>query len=249
MTARHSSALAVPMVALIACGGGGSTDIEGTITFADRTDLEITRFINAAGGVEMFQAEGAVDSLGDTFDPDPNCPTIAVDGNVVTITGGCTTTEGVQIDGSASVTNPFGWDQVEYEFTDDTLFEMHGLVITQSGFAMSYDGFIRRSDNLATYDADITVTQQGVPMRSDLYYHCSNPSSPRCSVSGSGLELIGVGGATLSGGLRAEIDDDTVTQTADYTLEGTDTLTVHINEQRCVSWEIEGTERGNVCAP
>src|SRR6185503_1741092 len=109
------------------------------------------------------------------------------------------------------------WEQLEWEYGDDTLYEFQGLTITQGGLAMTYDGFITRSDNLATYDADITLTQLGVALRSDLYYHCSGgTSSASCNVSGSGLELIGVGGATLSGGLHAEIHDDTQTQTADY---------------------------------
>jgi hypothetical protein len=237
------------MLALIACGGGGgSTDIEGTITFADRTDQEIARMISAAGGTEMFSAEGAVSSIGDPFgSDDPTCPTRVIDGQTVTITGGCTTTDGVQIDGTAIATNPLGWDNVEYEYGDDTLYEMQGLTITQNGFAMTYDGFIRRGDNLATYDADVTVTQLGVALRSDLYYHCSNPQNPSCNVNGSGLELVGVGGATVSGSLRADLEEGS--QTADYTLRGTDTLTVHIDEQRCIAWEIEGTERGMVCAP
>ena len=62
-----------------------------------------------------------------------------------------------------------------------------------------------------------------------------------CNVSGSGLELVGVGGATLSGHVEQS--------GSDFTLEGTDTLTVDITEQRCVGWAIEGTERGMVCAP
>jgi hypothetical protein len=40
-------------------------------------------------------------------------------------------------------------------------------------------------------DADLVVTIGGVALRSDLFYHCTNPDNPRCALSGSGLELIG----------------------------------------------------------
>jgi hypothetical protein len=95
-----------------ACGGGGSTDIESSLVFADRTDAEILRLINAAAGTDMFFAEAQINQFGDTFDADP-CPAVTVEGNVATVTGGCTTSDGTRIDGSAIVTNPLGWDQIE----------------------------------------------------------------------------------------------------------------------------------------
>jgi hypothetical protein len=245
MKARYSTALALPLATLIACGGGGgSTDIEGTVTFSALTDPEISRFISAVGGSEMFQAESAADQFGDTFDLDPACPTITVDGDTVTVVGGCTNVDGVTIDGTVIAHNPTSWDQVDYD-GGDSLYEMQGLVITQNGFSMSYDGFVSRGDNFQTWDADVTVSQLGAAMRSDLYVHCS--TSGTCSISGSGLELIGVGGATASGKIHVDLED--FTQTSDFTLHGTDTLEVHINEQNCIQWSIEGTDRGTVCAP
>jgi hypothetical protein len=231
------------MLALIACGGGGgSTDIEGTIVFADRTDLEISRFINAAGGVEMFSAMNAVDQFGDTFDADPLCPTIAIDGDTATITGGCTrSTDQMMIAGSASVTNPFSWDQIEYNFGDDTHYEMNGFAITFSTFTTTYNGFADRPD-FQTYDADVTVDQMGAALRSDVHYH-ANSNGTSISMSGSGLELIGVGGATASGHVNAS---DIESATQDYTLKGVDTLTVHA-ASGCVAWSIEGTDRGMTC--
>lgn len=243
MKASFASALAVPMLTLIACGGGGgSTDIEGTIVFADRTDPEITRFINAAGGVEMFSAMNAVDQFGDSFDADPSCPTISVDGNTATITGGCTrTTDGMMIAGSALVTNPFSWDQIEYNFGDETHYEMTGFALTQGGFTMTYDGFADRPD-IQTYDADVTVDQMGAALRSDIHAH-SNSTGTSISISGSGIELIGVGGATVSGHIDA---GDIQSAVQDYTLEGVDTLKVHV-AGGCVGWSIEGTDRGMTC--
>jgi hypothetical protein len=245
MSSHHSFVPALPIIslALVACGGGGSTDIEGTLVFADRTDAELVRLINAAGGTDMFGAQSAMEQFGDAFDPDP-CPVIAIAGDTATITGGCTTADGVQIDGTGSVTNPSGWDTIEYDYTSDTTYQMNALTITQSGFTQTFDGLVVISDNHTTYDADVTVGQLDVTVRSDLYYHCSNPSDPSCSVSGSGLELVGVGGATLSGGI--EYDLGAGSQEADFTLKGVDTLTIRI-ANNCVEWSIEGTDRGMDC--
>src|SRR5690348_6817285 len=107
MTTHGWSLRVAPAIFLLvaACGGGGgSTDIEPTLRFADRTDTEISRLINAAAGTDMFSAQAQVDQLADTFDGDP-CPTIAVDGLTATLTGGCTRQDGTEVRGAAVVTN------------------------------------------------------------------------------------------------------------------------------------------------
>src|SRR5262245_48131467 len=59
---------------LAACGDGGSTDIKGTLRFADRSDLEISRLVNAASGSEGFQAQAFAESYADPFEPTDPCP-------------------------------------------------------------------------------------------------------------------------------------------------------------------------------
>ena len=234
-----------PLLALAACGGGGgSTDIESTLVFADRSDAEIARLINATAGTDMFMAQAQLDQFGDTFDGDP-CPAVTVSGNVATVTGGCTRQDGVMITGSAVVTNPLGWDQIEeYDFNEETVYEARQLAIVESGFTQTFDGTLIRSDSLTTWDADITSTSFDLTIRSDLYYHCEDPDNPECTLSGSGIELVGVGGARVSG--RVTIDRDTNSQTSDFTLQGADRVTVHA-EGSCIAWSIEGTDRGMSC--
>src|SRR5688572_2941913 len=132
------------LVVLAACGGGGgSTDIESTLVFADRTDTEISRLVSAATGSEGFQVQGMVGQFDDSFDTDPDpCPAIAISGQTVTITGGCTTRDGVGIEGVASVTNPLGWgdDVIEYDYGDDTVYELTGFAFVQANTRRSYDG-------------------------------------------------------------------------------------------------------------
>jgi hypothetical protein len=236
--------IAIALFAAAACGGGGETDIEATLRFADRSDPEIVRLINAAAGTDMFMAESQIDQFGDTFDDDP-CPSIAISGTVATVTGGCTRLDGTQVQGSATVTNPLGWDQIEdYDYGSDTVYEANQLVLIEESFTQSFDGVIRRGDNLTSWDADITVTSFDVTLRSDLYYVCTNPSAPRCTLSGSGLELPGIGGAQVSG--TVTIDPDSGRQTAEFTLQGADRLTV-TSDGTCVAWSIEGTDRGMTC--
>ncbi len=228
--------------ALGACGAGGSTDIDRTLVFAERSDAEIARIISAAGGSDMFGAQSQVDQFGDTFDADP-CPTIEVSGDRAVVTGGCTRADGTEILGSAVVTNPAGWDQLDW-FGGDSRYELHQLAFVDESWSVTYDGFIERRDNFSTWDADLTVTSFGVTLRSDLYYHCENPSSPSCDLTNSGIELIGVGGAHASGNVSIEGQR----QVSRFDLRGVDRMTVDI-EGGCVGWQIEGTDRRAACLP
>lgn len=245
-----SRSLAIPALSalsalLLACSEPtGSTDVEPTLRFADRTDAEIVRLINAAGGTEMFQAEGAFGRY-DDGDPERDpCPAIAVTDATATITGGCSTTDGVAIAGTLTIDNPLGFDQTDYDYRDDTVYRAAGFTLTEAGQGIAYDGELRRADQFATWDADLIVTIGGVALRSDLFYHCTNPDNPRCALSGSGLELIGVGGALVSG--QVAIDRAAGRQTASFTLRGVDVLEVAIADG-CIAWSIEGTDRGRAC--
>ena len=238
------AALAIP--ALAACGGGGSTDIEATLRFADRSDLEISRLVNAASGAEGFSAISQAESYADPFgDTDP-CPARAMSDDTGTITGGCTTVDGVTIEGSIEIANPLDWclevdadgycaTEYEGDFTDDSVYTFHAFAVVQSGYRMAYDGFVIRAGNFSHYDMDVTTEQLGVAVRSDIYASGGGSSA---SVSGSGIELIGVGGAKVSGSMH--LDDEMVR--GDFTLTGADTVKVTIADN-CVSWRIEGTDR------
>lgn len=233
------------LATLGACGdeAGGSTDIQPTLRFADRTDAELVRLMDAAGGTDMFRAAGYLDQFGDTFEPEP-CPTITVAGSTATITTGCSRADGSQLTGGGSVDNPIGWDQLDYRFQDDTLYTFDQLTIVVAGTTQTLDGSLRRSDSLTTYDADLTVGLFDITVRSDLYVHCTNPQRPSCAFTNSGIELPGIGGARVSGTVSASSSGGG--QTIDFTLQGADKLTMHASAG-CVAWSIEGTSRGQTC--
>ncbi|MDB4957974.1 MAG: hypothetical protein JWO36_5543 [Myxococcales bacterium] len=226
------------MVVLAGCSTS-HTDIAATMRFSDRSDAEIARMIGAAGGNDMFGAEARVNSVADPITPDP-CPAIAISGNTGTLTGGCTTHDGIEIQGSAIVTNPIGWTQIDPQYGADTVYELHQLAFAQSGYTQSFDGSFRITDSFSTYDANLTATQLGMSVRSQLYYHCDAGNST-CNLEGSGVELIGIGGAQVSGTFYVNNSG-----TADFTLVGADTLTAHV-AQGCVSWQISGSGRAKTC--
>ncbi len=228
----------VCLALLGACGGGGSTNVKPTLRFADRSDSEIAALINAAGGTAMFSAEAQLDQFAGTTDP---CPAIAVAGSTVTLTGGCTTADGVMFGGSARVTNSPSWDQITYDPGSDTEYELDAVSFTQNGLATSYDGRVTISGNFTTYDADVTSNLLGIDTRSDLHYECDR-SSQSCDLSGSGIELIGVGGALVGGSVTIAGG----ATSSSFTLRGADTLSAHIT-QGCVAWSISGTQRAHVC--
>ncbi len=232
---------ALVLIGLAACGSDHTTNIKPTLKLADQTDATLARLIAAAGGTDMFAAEAEVDQFSFASDP---CPALAVSGNTVTLTGGCTTADGVAVDGTATVTNPPGWEQVTYNYNADTTFDLAGLTLTQQGYAQSFDGMVRISDSDLVQEADITVDQLGTAVRSDIYLKCSRDSttSASCELEGSGLELVGVGGVTVSGTVTAT----TSGSSASFTIHGVDTMTVSIT-QGCVAWQIAGSDRQQVC--
>lgn len=234
---------------VVACGGGGSTDIEGTLRFADRSDVEISRLVNAATGSEGFQAQATAESYADPFEPGDPCPARAFSGDTGTITGGCTTQDGVAIEGSITIENPLSWCLVfnptssfcdmefEADYTAPTKYTFDGVTITQSGFARSFAGVLTSATVDGYIDMDITSVQQDVAVRSDI--HAERDSGRSITISGSGIELVGVGGALVDGQINVSSTNQT---SGSFTLDGADTLTVAI-ENNCTSWRVEGTQR------
>lgn len=234
---------------VVACSGGGSTDIASTLRFADRSDIEISRLVNAASGSEGFAAQATAESYADPFEPGDPCPARAFSGDTGTITGGCTTLDGVAIEGSIEIQNPLdwclafdtaaGWCDMEYEgnFSAATEYSFNAFAITQSGFRRSFDGRLTSATVDGYIDMDVVSVQLDVAVRSDI--HAERDGSRSVRVNGSGIELVGVGGARVDG----EINVSSTNQTSgSFTLDGADTLQVTM-EDNCVSWRIEGTQR------
>jgi hypothetical protein len=235
-------AFALQAIAVLgACGGGGgSTDVKPTLSFADRTDLEISRLVSAAAGSEGFQAEGQIFRFDDPIDPDP-CPNVIEDAsaNHVSVSGGCTMADGTAVEGSADLTNPAGWGNLDYDFRSDSVYSFSQLAIVSSGFRTSYDGIVDIGPSYQHLDMNLTSELLGVVVLTDVYMECSGSG---CEIMNSGVELVGVGGALVSGkiGVTGQATE------GNLTLRGVDTVKVTITSN-CVAWRLEGTDRAHTC--
>ena len=99
----------------------------------------------------------------------------------------------------------------------------------------------RRLDGRET-DAEARGSERRRAVAADLrhiHYEC-DAGDRTCDLSGSGIELVGVGGVLVSG----SVDLDTNTQ--HYTLHGADTLTATITSG-CVAYQISGSDRMKAC--
>jgi hypothetical protein len=224
---------------LIGCGGaGGSTDVEATLLFADRSDVEIARLVAAASASEGFSAQGQLSQFDDPFEEDP-CPTVVEDAAnlTVTITGGCTTLDDITIEGSATIDNPLGWGDLDYDFNGASTYEFDGfrMIFAQGSFETAWDGVFTTGASFGSLDLDLTTEQLGVGVRSDLFLDCDRTE---CEHGESGLELVGVGGALVSGTIGVAGQ----TAVGSLTLRGQDTVEVSI-ANNCVRWELVGTGR------
>lgn len=224
---------------LAGCGGiGGSTDVDATLRFADRSDVEISRLVSAASGSEGFQAQGQIGQFDDPFEAEP-CPNVVEDAgaNAVTITGGCTRTDGTALEGVATLDNPTGWGDLEYDFSASSLYTFDGFAFVYSSGAgrQSWQGTFRIAPGYSELDMDLVTESFGVAVRSDIHMECD---STTCEIGNSGVELVGAGGALVSGKIAVRGSS----AVGSITLRGEDTVNVTITEG-CVAWRLEGTER------
>ncbi|HEY1553211.1 MAG TPA: hypothetical protein VGF94_00180 [Kofleriaceae bacterium] len=234
------------LAALAACGGGQSghtTDVKPTLSFSALDNATIERLVDAAAGDDVFAAQDAVEQYSTSNDV---CPAIGAIGQTITLTGGCTDAFGVMLAGAARIDNPESWPQVEYDPSQPTQYTFEQLTLTSLTSTQTFDGLLGLQNSLSTYDADLDATIAGVEVRSDLFLRCTaeGGSQLSCSLSTSGIELTGQGGALVSG----TIVDSSVSAslTAQLTLDGADTLTATIT-QNCVAWTISDSANAKTC--
>ncbi len=207
-----------PLLVLCACTGGHTTDIAPTLSFSDVGSDAIQRLIGAAQGQDIQAAVGRLYSQ-----PGDPCPVATKQGTTTTFAGGCTTEQAVVVGGSAEVT---------------TMAEEPDRG-TWRAWTLSTSGDVERFDGRATWqvalallgaDADLTATITGIAVRSDIAFSCDplpgcdNECVVRCTPTGSGVELVGAGGALVSGYWDYEVMVGASLVDWNLTLQGVDTL-------------------------
>lgn len=233
------------LAGLAACSGtpAHKTDVKPTLSFAALDDATLTRLVQAAAGADIFAAQSQVEQYSTS---NGSCPVIGVLGSSVTLTGGCTDTSGVMLEGAAFIDNPTSWEGVPYDASQPTVYTFQQLTVTTASTMQSYNGLVSLLDGMSAYQADLDATVQGVTVRSDLYLQCTTAGTTQisCRLSTSGVELSGQGGALVSGTIVESALGSQLT--ANLMLDGVDTLTGSI-AQGCVAWTISDSSNAKTC--
>jgi hypothetical protein len=199
-----------------ACSGSRTVDIRPSLRFADRTSAEIQRLIAAARGAEIYAATYTL-----ATSPGDSCPVVSIAGQTTTFQGGCTTQAGAMFDGTASLARDSA-DRAQFD----------AWTLTEPSGSTTYSGYVEwRNTPLLGAESDLTADIDGVAVRSDLTYGChalpgcDNECTMECTPDGSGIELVGVGGALVSGTWRYNVMGNIHLVDTSITLRGADTLT------------------------
>jgi hypothetical protein len=157
----------------------------------------------------------AAHSLTDLYND--TCPTWSTSGDITTWQGGCTSSNGVAITGTATT------------WRSDYI--LHGTFDAWTIGNTSYSGTAVWMDPLLARDSDLTVDIDGIAVRSNLSISCQpepdcdNLCVVDCTPEGSGVELVGIGGALVSGTWTDVTYGDIATLASrTVTLHGADTL-------------------------
>jgi hypothetical protein len=199
-------------VFVVGCGSSPhTTDIAPTLRFADRSDAEINQLICSAASNDVLEASAMVAAFemhGAT------CP--GVEG---TPGGGCTTASGTTITGSVTNHSP----GIRFD----------ALTLTNPTFVETWNGSVDFGNELSAA-SDLTVGRAGISVRADLGYTCvrletddgCNVCHDTCTPEGSGVELVGAGGALVSGTWGYVARSSPHLAGPNIELVGEDTLTV-----------------------
>jgi hypothetical protein len=171
-------------VLVVGCGSSPhTTDIAPTLRFADRSDAEIDQLICSAASNDVLEAFAMVSAFyGGT------CPGLkGAPGD------GCITASGTTIMGSVT--------------REPANIQFDALTLTNPTFVETWNGSVDAGNELSAV-SDLTVDRAGIRVRADLGYTCvdlgnceeQNLCTFSCTPEGSGVELVGVGGALLVSG-------------------------------------------------
>lgn len=227
-----------PLAFLVACGDdGGGESPPRQFNFDEAAESDIAMFIAIASGTHIEDAHRDIRRYAQPSNPPDPCPAQAVAGSVVTLTGGCTTQNGITIAGTATLTNPISWTGVEYDGNQNEIYAFTDYVeTTEIAGERRLDGQIVFGQNNNPADADLVTGIGEVDARTDLVIACG---AAGCDFSGT-AEIVGVGMATVMG-QRPTGSVETM-----LNLRGADTLEVTLGFGAggpCAEWRVVETGR------
>jgi hypothetical protein len=226
---RNRFAVAIAVLGTSACGN--DLGIDATLNHEALDDATILRLLNAASGGEAEQAVHSLVSLRDLMNDDPLCPSVVEDvaTATVTLTGGCTTHDGISVIGSAQAVRHPGWGN---DGTQVARYTFDSFRISGPFAPFIYDGTVEWGPTSLAMDLHIDTGDQVIVARGTR--SCENAST--CSLD-AGVQLD-VGGALASGSLSGT-----------WRLQGADLVEVTHDSQGCARVHIVGGREVPVGCP
>ena len=210
-----------------ACGGN---PIEHDAVFATQSPDNGDLVDTATGDVlSIFVLVGFLLS-----DAQTTCPSIETSGNVVTITGGCSDSDGDRFEGSARLENV----GAAYDSSKLSRVVYNDFSIQTDSDRVLLDGEVTlpsQGQPSAKVSFDALVESQGKAIEMIGSFSC-DPQTERCSWSKTSASLSGTGGFGLEGSWQDE------PESAPIALKGANEMTIDLNANTagCVSVAVEG---------
>lgn len=235
--------LASSLLSVVALAGCSESDVSSEeARFADATPAQLERVYSAASARDLVAAMLLSAQFSGQNAPGA-CPAIVTVGQDTTVTGGCTTEDGVRVDGSIAMHNLFGLEEdFAYDPTHPSSIELDFRVTTSQGERIDLDGRIELEKfEQFRFQGDLTISAGGVASTSRLTLDCN--SEPCTALPGSEIELSDLGGGSVEGAWLGGSDGS-------VTVRGADVLVIDVaadsDKNGCAPYTI-GDQRGIVC--
>jgi hypothetical protein len=209
-----------------ACGSDDSS------TFESATDQQLQRTMMAAMSLDTvlvgFTAAGYASA------PEGGCPNVHIEGDRRTVTGGCTTGEGQEVEGSMTLENVPSLFGGGNDPSKPQLMEASDFRLTDENGPLGIDGKI--SATASTSNIDIHVDVLDIDVGTVAKYSCVEGV---CTYEAATLDIEGIGQATLEGSFSFQ------NNTISLDLEGRDHLQLR-SDGECLTY-VAGSRSGKFC--
>ncbi|MEZ4364762.1 MAG: hypothetical protein R2939_00575 [Kofleriaceae bacterium] len=237
MLARATLASLSLLTSLAACTDDAPPPPTGDATLAEATPAQLRRIVTGGLGLDGITATFLVGSYVDQVGV--ACPAVTTAGDTLTVTGGCTTDDGVRIDGAVVGRNvPALFAPPDPSVVTEVTLDGFELDDPAQG-RMRFDGSMSwRADDYYAYDLRTVIG--GLEAELTARYEVDDTSM--APVGDAQVTVPGVGTAAIAGRWNRTLDGGT------FELLGADVLTIDLGAARedCTPYAIDGVA-GELC--
>ncbi|HVK77238.1 MAG TPA: hypothetical protein VM734_28225 [Kofleriaceae bacterium] len=236
------SLLTASALHLAACGG----DAADQASFASATQAQRERAIVAGTGADSMIATLIASSAAAVPPGTPSCPKVETSDNTVTVSGGCTTSDGEKVSGRFTGTNlpPLFGAGSGYDPTKPTEVAFDGYLLDSAGTEddLAIDGTVTMHPDERVI-VDLRVSLGGLEAISRGTWKSAGESTT--VEAGTTIEVTGVGEAEVQGTWNMDGDFSS----GALELHGADVLKVDIAAMvdGCAPITIDGKAAGQIC--